>query len=173
MKGRILTPLFNVPYRQPLSFLSVDTGYSRPYLGGISTERRSDMSVIRVTDSTFQNEVIEGSKDRLVMVEFIAKKKVNKNGEPNTSAKMDTLFQKLESAYAEKVKFASVEIELDESLNDSLNPLASVSYDIYHAPTMLFIRHGKRARENLVGLQTRERLLCILAELLSVPQTVL
>lgn len=130
------------------------------------------MSVLTVTDLTFRSEVIEGNRGQLIAVAFITQKRVDKEGRRNASGKMDDLFRDLETDYAGKVKFVCVEIQLDESLKDSLNPLASVGYDIYHGPTVLFIRNAERARENLVGLPTREQLTHILDELLAAPEQV-
>ncbi|QHF10201.1 thioredoxin [Pseudomonas syringae UB303] len=120
------------------------------------------MSVLTVTDSTFQKDVIEASNQRLVVVEFSTKVKVNKRGEDNASARMDTIFNALEEKYAGKVSLVRVEIELDSHLN----PVTSTQYQINHGPTMVFFKAGARAREDLVGQQTKERMTQILDELL-------
>ncbi|MDC3736733.1 thioredoxin [Pseudomonas syringae pv. syringae] len=125
------------------------------------------MSVMTVTDSTFQKDVIEASNQKLVVVEFSTKGKVNKRGEENASARMDTVFNALEEKYALlNVSLVRVEIELDSDLKHSLNPVTSTEYQINHGPTMVFIKGGARAREDLVGLQTKERMTQILDELL-------
>ncbi|NAO54013.1 thioredoxin [Pseudomonas syringae] len=125
------------------------------------------MSVMTVTDSTFQKDVIEASNQKLVVVEFSTKGKVNKRGEENASARMDTVFNALEEKYALlNVSLVRVEIELDSDLKDSLNPVTSTEYQINHGPTMVFFKGGARAREDLVGLQTKERMTQILDELL-------
>ncbi|MDF5776333.1 thioredoxin family protein [Pseudomonas fragariae (ex Marin et al. 2024)] len=121
------------------------------------------MSVMTVTDSTFQKDVIEASNQKLVVVEFSTKVKVNKRGEDNASARMDTIFNALEEKYAGKVSLVRVEIELDSHLN----PVTSTQYQINHGPTMVFFKAGARAREDLVGQQTKERMTQILDELLS------
>ncbi|MCA5972713.1 thioredoxin [Pseudomonas syringae] len=120
------------------------------------------MSVMTVTDSTFQKDVIEASNQKLVVVEFSTKVKVNKRGEDNASARMDTIFNALEEKYAGKVSLVRVEIELDSHLN----PVTSTQYQINHGPTMVFFKAGARAREDLVGQQTKERMTQILDELL-------
>ncbi|POP93432.1 thioredoxin [Pseudomonas syringae pv. syringae] len=120
------------------------------------------MSVLTVTDSTFQKDVIEASNQKLVVVEFSTKVKVNKRGEDNASARMDTIFNALEEKYAGKVSLVRVEIELDSHLN----PVTSTQYQINHGPTMVFFKAGARAREDLVGQQTKERMTQILDELL-------
>ncbi|WP_054084441.1 MULTISPECIES: thiol reductase thioredoxin [Pseudomonas syringae group] len=124
------------------------------------------MSVMTVTDSTFEKAVIEASKQRLVVVEFSTKGKVNKRGEENASARMDAIFDALEEEYAEKASLVRVEIELDSDLHDSLNPETSSEYQINHGPTMVFFEGGARARKDLVGQQTKERMTQILDELL-------
>ncbi|MFA1027075.1 MULTISPECIES: thioredoxin family protein [Pseudomonas syringae group] len=124
------------------------------------------MSVMTVTDSTFQRDVIEASNQRLVVVEFSTKGKVSKRGEENASARMDAIFDALEEKYAGKVSLVRVEIELDSDLKDSLNPVTSTEYQINHGPTMVFFKAGARAREDLVGQQTKERMTQTLDELL-------
>ncbi|AAY39468.1 hypothetical protein Psyr_4438 [Pseudomonas syringae pv. syringae B728a] len=124
------------------------------------------MSVLTVTDSTFQKNVIEASNQRLVVVEFSTKVKVNNRGEDNASARMDTIFNALEEKYAGKVSLVRVEIKLDSDLEDSSNPVTSTQYQINHGPTMVFFKAGARAREDLVGQQTKERMTQILDELL-------
>ncbi|MGN2467880.1 thioredoxin family protein [Pseudomonas syringae] len=109
------------------------------------------MSVMTVTDSTFQKDVIEASNQRLVVVEFSTNGKVSKRGEENASARMDTIFNALEEKYAGKVSLVRVEIELDSHLKDSSNPVTSTQYQINHGPTMVFFKAGARAREYLVG----------------------
>ncbi|WP_232924897.1 hypothetical protein [Pseudomonas syringae] len=71
-----------------------------------------------------------------------------------------------EEKYAVKVSLVRGEIELDSDLKDSLNPVTSTEYQINHGPTMVFFKGGARAREDLVGLQTKERMTQILDELL-------
>ncbi|KPX36354.1 Uncharacterized protein ALO70_04666 [Pseudomonas amygdali pv. eriobotryae] len=128
--------------------------------------RGMNMSVITATDSTFQKEVVDASCHRLVAVEFSTKGKVSKRGDQNASARMDAIFDALEEKYAEKVSLIRVEIELDSDLKDSLNPVTSNEYEINHGPTMVFFKDGKRVREDLVGQQTRERMVQVLDELL-------
>ncbi|MFA0926264.1 thioredoxin [Pseudomonas syringae pv. tagetis] len=124
------------------------------------------LSVMTVTDSTFQKDVIEASNQRLVVVEFSTKGKVSKRGEENASTRMDAIFDALEEKYAGKVSLVRVEIELDSDLKDSSNPVTSTEYQINHGPTMVFFNGGARAREDPVGQQTKERMTQILDELL-------
>ncbi|EKG35618.1 hypothetical protein Pav037_4199 [Pseudomonas syringae pv. avellanae str. ISPaVe037] len=125
-----------------------------------------NMSVMTVTDSSFPKEVVEASHHRLVVVEFSTKGKVNKQGAENASARMDTIFDGLEADYADKVTLVRAEIELDADLKDSLNPLMTTEYAINHGPTLVFLKQGKRVREDLVGQQTKEQMVKELDELL-------
>ncbi|KPX41332.1 hypothetical protein ALP86_101635 [Pseudomonas amygdali pv. mori] len=98
------------------------------------------MSVITVTDATFQKEVLEASKIKPVLVEFSTRAKENKQKLPNASAKMDAVIDELDAVYAEQVKFVRVEIELDPDLKDTLNPVTSNMYAINHGPTTVLIK---------------------------------
>ncbi|OBS37440.1 hypothetical protein A9K79_22225 [Pseudomonas syringae pv. syringae] len=98
------------------------------------------MSVMTVTDATFQQEVLEASKTKPVLVEFSTRGKENKQKLPNASAKMDAVIDELAVAYAEKIKFVRVEIELGPDLKDTLNPVTSNTYAINHGPTTVLIK---------------------------------
>ncbi|SDW94670.1 hypothetical protein SAMN05444064_10972 [Pseudomonas syringae] len=98
------------------------------------------MSVMTVTDATFQKEVLEASKTKPVLVEFSTKVKENRQKLPNASAKMDAVIDELDAAYAEKIKFVRVEIELGPDLKDTLNPVTSNMYAINHGPTTVMIK---------------------------------
>ncbi|WP_254875955.1 thioredoxin family protein [Pseudomonas viridiflava] len=116
------------------------------------------MSVLTVTDSTFQESVIEASQQKLVVVEFSTKEKLNKRGEPNASAKMDSVIEELDAQYAGEIGFFRVDIELvwDYSnptlpkANDVLNPGASKAYEI-NGPTLVFFLEGGALQEKLLG----------------------
>ncbi|MEE4305600.1 thioredoxin-like superfamily, group II member protein [Pseudomonas alliivorans] len=123
------------------------------------------MSVETVTDSSFDEAVIKVSKKKLVVVEFSTKEKLNRRGEPNASAKMDSVIDELYAYYAGKVVFCRVEIELDSDLKDTLNPDTSGTYGINHGPTMILVLNGKQAGE-LVGQQTRERMVQVIDDVL-------
>ncbi|WP_032610659.1 thioredoxin [Pseudomonas syringae] len=123
------------------------------------------MSVETVTDSSFDEAVIKASNKKLVVVEFSTKEKLNRQGEPNASAKMDAIIDELGTHYAAKVVFCRIEIELDSGLKDTLNPEASGTYGINHGPTMIMVLNGKQAGE-LVGEQTREGMVQVIDNLL-------
>lgn len=123
------------------------------------------MSVETVTDSSFDEAVIKASKNKLVVVEFSTKEKLNRPGEPNASAEMDAIIDELCTHYAAKVVFCRIEIELDSDLKDTLNPDASGTYGINHGPTVIMVLNGKQAGE-LVGEQTRERLVQLIDNVL-------
>jgi len=117
------------------------------------------MSVEMVSDSTFQKSVIDVSQEKLVVVEFSAKEKLNKRGEPNASAKMDSVIDGLDAQYAGEIEFFRVEVNLvwDYSdpqkpmAKDDLNLAASSAYEINHGPTLVFLLEGERVQENLLG----------------------
>ncbi|MBI6705024.1 thioredoxin family protein [Pseudomonas viridiflava] len=128
------------------------------------------MSVEMVSDSTFQKSVIDVSQEKLVVVEFSTKEKLNKRGEPNASAKMDSVIDGLDAQYAGEIEFFRVEVNLvwDYSdpqkpmAKDDLNPAASSAYEINHGPTLVFLLEGERVQENLLGFydeaSTRQKL---------------
>ncbi|KPY54634.1 hypothetical protein ALP38_101366 [Pseudomonas amygdali pv. sesami] len=109
------------------------------------------MSVITVTDATFQKEVLEASKIKPVLVEFSTRAKENKQKLPNASAKMDAVIDELDAVYAEQVKFVRVEIELDPDLKDTLNPVTSNMYAINHGPTTVLIKTVEEIAEIVGG----------------------
>ncbi|WP_235661382.1 thioredoxin family protein [Pseudomonas coronafaciens] len=156
-------PLYSAPQTwRLLSFLSVDAFFSQAYVRSVINRTKGQrMSVITVTDAIFQKEVVEASHHKLVAVEFSTKGK-----EKKASAKMDVIFDDLAEKYAEKAILVRVYIELDLDLEDSLNPVASKEYKINCGPTIVFFKAGKRAREDIVGLQTNERMVRVLDELL-------
>lgn len=129
------------------------------------------MSVITVTDSTFDAEVLQSKLPTLV--EFTTRLKSKKDGTQNASAKMDVILDELASQYEGKVKFVRVEIELDQDLKDSLNPVSSTKYAINHGPTLVLINAGERAKDqdgstvnDRVGLQTKDSLIALIDKLL-------
>lgn len=103
------------------------------------------MSVMTVTDSTFNAEVLQSTLP--VVVEFTTRQKSKKDGTANASAKMDAVLDDLASQYDGKVKFVRVEIELDQDLNDTLNPVTSAKYEINNGPTLVLIKRGERAKD--------------------------
>ncbi|MDU8644554.1 thioredoxin [Pseudomonas syringae group sp. 26L6] len=109
------------------------------------------MSVITVTDATFQKEVLEASKIKPVLVEFSTRAKENKQKLPNASAKMDAVIDELDAVYAEQVKFVRVEIELDPDFKDTLNPVTSNMYAINHGPTTVLIKTVEEIAEIVGG----------------------
>ncbi|MFS2159961.1 thioredoxin family protein [Pseudomonas sp. Pseusp122] len=120
------------------------------------------MSVITVTDSTFEAEVLQSAIP--TVVEFTTRIKTNKSGADNASAKMDKTIDSLAASYAGTVKFVRVEIELDQDLKDTLNPSTSAKYEINHGPTLVLIKGGARAKDSsgtqvddLVGNYTDEQ----------------
>jgi thioredoxin-like negative regulator of GroEL len=120
------------------------------------------MSVITVTDSTFEAEVLQSAIP--TVVEFTTRIKTNRSGADNASAKMDKTIDDLATNYAGRIKFVRVEIELDQALKDTLNPLTSATYEINHGPTLVLIKDGARAKDSsgaqvddLVGNNTSEQ----------------
>jgi len=117
------------------------------------------MSVLTVTDSTFQKSVIDTSQEKLVVVEFFTKEKLNERGEHKASDLMDSVVVGLDAQYAGEIEFFRVEINLvwDDSdpqkptAKDDLNPAASSAYEINHGPTLVFLLEGARVRKNLLG----------------------
>ena len=129
------------------------------------------MSVEMVSDSTFQKSVIDASQEKLVVVEFSTVDKTTKRDPSvlNASGKMDAVIDELDTKYAGRVVFCRVGIKLNSDLKDTQNPTTSNAYTINHGPTMVFFSKGQRGREDLVGLQTQDRMVQVIEELLSAP----
>jgi len=131
------------------------------------------MSVMTVTDSTFDAEVLQSKLP--VLVEFTRQEKKKTGGtDDNASKKMDDILDALVDNYKDKVKFVRVEIKLDGDLKDSLNPVSSTKYYINLGPTLVFIKNGERAKDkdgaviaDVVGHHSKEQVVDWIGQMLT------
>lgn len=112
------------------------------------------MSVIETSDASFAKDVLSATS-RLDVIEFSDLNKVNSRGDPNASAKMDTVIDALaaDSKHLE-VRFFRVNVEFDKTqspIEVTRNAETAKQFSINHAPTVVFLRSGQQVHPQVVG----------------------
>lgn len=101
------------------------------------------METLAVTDSTFQTEVVDGSNDKPVLVDFWATW-------CGPCKMLSPLVEQIASENGDKLKV--VKMDVDENNN------TSSTFGIMSIPTLILFKGGKPVKQ-LVGYMPKERIL--------------
>lgn len=117
--------------------------------------------VVELGDAEFDLQVMQSSAG-LVVVEFSDAVKVNARGTENTSARMDRVIDELAASDAYPgFKFFRVSIEMDTTrvpVVVTRNAISAARFDILHAPTTVFLKHGRQVGSQIVGYYLEDEL---------------